>query len=227
MGINKKNRYLLIMFTSKISSKHKTILVEIAYLGGIAFLYIYLFHSLPKHTTQNMYPITLDDNGGFICNLNEFKYQLIQGLDYHLTDADRLVSELSELLTEDCTKVPYNARNNTKLMYVILQSVNPDDRLLFIEKQACGVPGLFTIASSNYSMAFRRILQSVGSAERMQLLMNTKGSIGGMSILHWAAVLAITWGTEMVETILKSISKEERYILLQIGESSPPCMLSW
>ena len=113
-------------------------------------------------------------------------------------------------------------------MYVILQSVNPDDRLLFIEKQACGVPGLFTIASSNYSMAFRRILQSVRSAERMQLLMNTKGSVSGMSIhvLHWAAVLAITWGTEMVGVILKSISKEERYILPQNNkESSPPCML--
>ena len=63
--------------------------------------------------------------------------------------------------------------------------------------------GLFDIASNN-SMAFRRILQSVRSAERLQLL-KTKDSIGGMPILHWAAVLSITWGTEMVETILKSI----------------------
>ena len=155
-----------------------------------------------------MYPITLDNNVGFTWNLNEFKYRLIQGLDYNLTYAERLVSEWSELLTEDCTKVPYNARNNTELTYVILQSVNPDDRFLFIEKQACRVSGLFTIASSNYSMAFRRILQSVRSAERMQLLMNTKGSIGGMSILHWAAVLALTWCTEMVGVILKSISEE-------------------
>ena len=93
-----------------------------------------------------------------MCNLNEFKYQLIQGLDYHLTDADRLVSELSELLTEDCTKVLYNARNNIELTYVILQSVNPDYKLIFIEKQAGGILGLFTSAGT-YSMTFRRILQ--------------------------------------------------------------------
>ena len=119
----------------------------------------------------------------------------------------------------------YNARKNIELTYVILQSVNPDDRLLFIEKQAGGVLGLFDIASNN-SLAFRRILQSVRSAERLRQLLKTKGSIGGMPILHWAAVLAMTWGTEMVGVILKSISKEERYILPQNNkESSPPCML--
>ena len=106
-----------------------------------------------------MYTMTLNDNGGITRNLNEFKYQLIQGLDYNLTDADRLVSELSELLTEDCTDVLYNARNKVELTYVILQSVNADDRLLFLEKQKCGVLGLFRIAS-NYSVAFRQSLRN-------------------------------------------------------------------
>ena len=160
-----------------------------------------------------MYPMTLNDNGGFTCNLNKFKYQLIQGLDYNLTDADRLVSELSELLTEDSTDVLYNARNNVELTYVILQSVNADDRLLFLEKQKCGVLGLFCIAS-NYSVAFRRILQSLRSAERMQLL-KMKDSVNRMSILQWAAVQSMDRGSEMLEVIFKSISEEERYILLQ------------
>ena len=143
-----------------------------------------------------------------------FKYQLIQGLDYNLTDADRLVSELSELLTEDCTDVLYNARNNVELTYVkILQSVNADDRLLFLEKQKCGVLGLFRIAS-NYSVAFRRILQSLRSAERMQLL-KMKDSINRMSILQWAAVQSMDRGSEMLEVIFKSVSEEERYNLLQ------------
>ena len=118
----------------------------------------------------------------------------------------------------------YNGRNNTELIYVILLTVNPDDKLRLIVKHSGGVLGLLPIASDNTTV-FRMILQFLRCTERLQLL-RMKG-IGSMSLLLRAIITSIAWGPEIAEVIFNSSSEEERYILLQEDHNSPLDMPLW
>ena len=54
---------------------------------------------------QIEYPLTLDDKGRLICDVTKLKIHLIQELQYNQTDADRLLSRLSQVLTITCKHI--------------------------------------------------------------------------------------------------------------------------
>ena len=91
------------------------------------------------------------------------------------------------------------------------QSVDPSERLRFIQIQAGGAGGLFIIARYHLE-TFRQILQSVSSDdERLQLLQMKDITL--WTELHYAA---FTSTTETVQVISESVSEEMRYTLLSM-----------
>ena len=95
------------------------------------------------------------------------------------------------------------------------QSVDPSERLRYIQIQAGGAFGLYCIAEC-HPETYRQRLQSVSSDdERLQLLqMNDIGL--GFTVLHYAAYYS---ATETVQVVLQSISEEMRYTLLSMEDS--------
>jgi ankyrin repeat protein len=167
---------------------------------------------------QIMYPITLDKAGRLVCDLRKLKDHLIQELNYNQTDVSRLVTELSQLLAIIDSRGVLRAaaeNNNTELFKLILQSVNPEERLHFIQEQAGGFDGLLVIAY-RYLESYRIIFQSISSDERLQLLLmkDSDSDSDGYTILHYLPAGYNTERVERVEMILESVSEEERYVLL-------------
>ena len=104
-------------------------------------------------------------------------------------------------------------REAPHLVNVLLQSVDPGERLRFIQIQTGGADGLYNIARSHLE-TFRQILQSVSSDDERLQLLQMKGSLG-WTVLHYAAYES---AIETVQVILESVSEEIRYTLLSIME---------
>ena len=145
---------------------------------------------------RNVYPVTLDDEGKFSCDLAELKNFLIHRLDYGQINTERVISDLLVLLSDGRSEVLYNIFHGewrydaelttdlTELTHVILQAVNPDERLNFIKKQTDGTYGLTGIAI-NSCETFQVILHSISGDEKLLLLQMTEGC--DTTILHLAA----------------------------------------
>ena len=103
-------------------------------------------------------------------------------------------------------------RYSYEFVKVILQTLNPVDKLLFIKKQVGDSAGLFAVACKNVE-TFGLILQSLSSDDRLKLLQTKEGS--GTSTLHRVTILPDQVITEM---ILKSDNEKGRQVLLSIQE---------
>ena len=98
------------------------------------------------------------------------------------------------------------------LVNVIMQSVDPSERLRFIQIQAGGAHGLNNIAQC-HPETLRQILQSVSSDdERLQLLQMK--TITDWTVLDYA--VADDSATKIVKVILESVSEEMRYTLISM-----------
>ena len=107
---------------------------------------------------QSFYPTTLADGGEVVmCDLTKLKIYLLCKLEYSQTEADRIVLELSQLLMNvDRRDVLFSMINRDRgysyeFVKVILQTLNPVDKLLFIKKQVGDSAGLFAVACKNSS----------------------------------------------------------------------------
>ena len=87
------------------------------------------------------YPIKLSYNGAVAFDARKLENHLIQQLSYSHTEAFSLVDEITSLVREDKKSVLMTAaeRETPHLVNVILQSVDPSERLRFIQIQASGV----------------------------------------------------------------------------------------
>ena len=118
------------------------------------------------------YPIKLSRKGTVIFKDSKLENHLMQQLSYNQTEASTSVYEIASLVRENkwsalLTAVLIKAPH---LVNVMLQSVDPSERLRFIQIQAVEVDGLYYIAK-HQPETFRQILQSVSSDdERLQLL---------------------------------------------------------
>ena len=157
------------------------------------------------------YPIKLNRKGTVTFKARKLENHLIQQLNYNQTDASTLVNEITSLVREDKTSVLLTAVRKTALhlVNVMLQSVDPSERLRVIQIQAGGAEGLYYIALYHLE-TFRQILQSVSSDDERLQLLQMKSS-GGWTILHAAADDS---ATEIVQVILESVSEEASYTLL-------------
>ena len=166
-------------------------------------------------TSHLDYPLKLFSEG-LHTKLDDFKLQkyLIQQLNYNQTDASTLVDEITSLVRENKNSVFWTAVEERKaphLVNVMLQSVDPSERLRFINIQAGGAVGLYLIATDHHE-AYRQILQFVSSDDERVQLLQMKGSYG-WTVLHSAAYNS---ATEIVQVILESVSKEMRFTLLSM-----------
>ena len=163
------------------------------------------------------YPLKLSSTGVLKLNVIKLKQHLIQQLNCNQTEASTLVYEIRSLVREGKKSALLTAvvsREAPHLVNVILQSVDPSERLRFIQIQVGGVNGFYNIALRR-PVAFKQILQSVSSDdERLQLLQMK--SRGGWTVLHYAAYNS---ATETVQVILESVSEEMRYTLLRMGSN--------
>ena len=165
-------------------------------------------------TTHIDYPLegvlTLDDV--------KLKQHLIQQLGYNLIETSTLVDEITSLVRKDNKSTLYAAavlREAPHLVNVLLQSVDPSERLRFIQTQVGGAFGLYCIAEC-HPETYRQILQSVSSDdERLQLLQMNDIDLG-FTVLHYAAYYS---ATETVQVILESVSEERRYTLLSMEDN--------
>ena len=170
-------------------------------------------------TSHLDYPLKLF-NEGLHTKLDDFKLQkyLIQQLNYNQTDASILVNEITSVVREDKNSVFWTAVEERKaphLVNVMLQSVDPSERLRFIQIQAGEDDDLFDIAQRHLE-TFRQILQSVSNDdERLQLLQMK--DIIDWTVLHHAAVYSAA--TEIVHVILESVSEEICYTLLGMEDN--------
>ena len=163
------------------------------------------------------YPIKLSYNGAVAFDARKLENHLIQQLSYNQTEASTLVDEITSLVREDNKSALQTAvlRKAPHLVNVILQSVDPSERLRFIQIQAGGADGLYNIARFHLE-TYRQILQSVSSDdERLQLL--HMEITHGWTVLHHAAKDS---ATEIVQVILESVSEEMRYTLLSMEDYS-------
>ena len=163
---------------------------------------------------QIVYPLKLSKKNTVTFDANKLEDHLIQQLNYTQTEASTLVDEITSLVREDNKSALRTAVIERKAPYlvdVILQSVDPSERLRFIQMQVGEAIGLHCIAKYHLE-TLRQILQSVTSDdERLQLLqMNSRG---GWAVLHYAANNS---ATETVQVILESVSEEMRYTLLSM-----------
>ena len=178
-------------------------------------------------TPQIGYPLKLSSGEALQLNAIKLKQHLIQQLNYNQTDVSTLVDGIKSLVREDKKSALLTAvvkREAPHLVNVILQSVDPSERLRFIQIQASGFFGLFIIARYHLE-TFRQILQSVSSDdERFQLLQMQ--DIGDWTVLHDAAAWS---ATETVQAILESVSEEMRYTLLNMEDyaKSTPILIAY
>ena len=162
------------------------------------------------------YPIKLNRNGTVTFDDRKLENHLIQQLNYNQTEASTLVDEITSLVREDNKSALLTAvdREAPHLVNIILQSVDPSERLRFIQIQSGGAGGLSNIARYHLE-TYRQILLSVSSDdERLQLLQMKDRT--GWTLLHSAAFNS----TEIVQVILESVSEEMRYTLLCMGDSN-------
>ena len=166
------------------------------------------------------YPLNLSSQGDLKLNVIKLKQHLIEQLNYNQTEASALVDEITSLVREDNKSALHTAavwRKASHLVNVILQSVDPSERLRFIQIQAVGFYGLYNIAA-NHLETYRQILQSVSSDdERLQLLQNKDEDSNGWTVFHFAA---ITSATERAQVVLESVSEEMRCTLLSTENSN-------
>ena len=165
---------------------------------------------------QIVYPFKLSQEDAVTFDANKLEDHLIKQLNYSHTDASTLVDEITSLVRKDNNSVLLTAAVWRKaphlLVNVILQSVDPSERLRFIQIQADGRDdGLHYIALCQLE-TFRQILQSVSSDDERLQLLQMKSS-GGYTVLHAAADSS---ATEIVQVILESVSEEMRYTLLSM-----------
>ena len=98
------------------------------------------------------YPIKLNRNGTVTFKARKLENHLIGQLNYNQTEASTLVDEITRLVRANNKSVLLAAavwRKAPHLVNVMLQSVDPSERLRFIQIQADGALRLFTIASFN------------------------------------------------------------------------------
>ena len=118
------------------------------------------------------YPIKLNRNGTVTFKARKLENHLIEQLNYNQTEASTLVDEITRLVRANNKSVLLAAavwRKAPHLVNVMLQSVDPSERLRLIQIQAGGVDGLYNIAAYHLE-TFRQILESVISDdERLQL----------------------------------------------------------
>ena len=160
------------------------------------------------------YPLKLSNNGAVRFDARKLETHLIQQRSYNQTEASTLVDEITSLVREDKKSALSTAvvkRQAPHLVNVMLQSVDPSERLRFIQIQAGGAFGLYDIAIYHLE-TYRQILQSVSSDDERLQLLEMKDSLGG-TILHAAAH---NYATEIVQVILESVSEEMRYTLLSM-----------
>ena len=164
---------------------------------------------------QIVYPLKLSKKNTAIFDARKLEGHLIQQLNYNQTEASKLVDEITRLVTEHKKSALRTAVALRKhLVNVILQSVDPSERLRFIQIQAGGFYGLYYIARSHLE-TFRQILQSVSSDDERLQLLQMKDS-DGWTVLHAAAYKS---ATEIVQVILESVSEEMRYTLLSMEDN--------
>ena len=161
------------------------------------------------------YPITLNRNGTVTFQARKLENHLIQQLNYNQTEASTLVDEIIRLVREDNKSAFWTVaveRKAPHLVNFMLQSVDPSERLRFIQIQAGGVNDLYVVAR-NHPETFRQILQSVSSDdERLQLLQMKRR---GCTVLHYATEFS---ATEIVQVILESVSEEMCHTLLSMED---------
>ena len=159
------------------------------------------------------YPLKLSSGGALTLNVIKLENHLIEQLNYNQTEASMLVDEITSLVREDNKSVLRTAveREAPHLVNVILQSVDPSERVRFIQIQAGGVRGLYDIAKYHLELeTFRQVLKSVSSDDERLQLLQMKGNFA-LTVLHYAAYDS---ATGRVKVILESVSEEMRYILL-------------
>ena len=164
---------------------------------------------------QIVHPLKLSKKDAVIFDSNKLEDHLIQQLSYNQNEASTLVDEITSLVREDNKSVLYAAavlREAPHLVNVMLQSVDPSERLRFIQIQAGGADGLYVNISKYHQKTFRQILQSVSSDDERLQLLQMKDSYG-CTVLHYAADDS---ATETVQVILESVSEEMRYTLLSM-----------
>ena len=165
---------------------------------------------------QIVYPLKLSNKNTVIFDAKKLEHHLIQHLHYNQTDASTLVDEITRLVRENnksALRTAIEKRKALHLVNVLLQSVDPNERLRFIQVQAGGADGLCSIAI-HHPETYRQILQSVSSDdERLQLLQRKDSN--GWTGLHSAATNS---ATETVQVILESVSEEMCYTLLSLVE---------
>ena len=161
---------------------------------------------------QIVYPLKLSKKNTVTFDANKLEDHLIQQLNYTQTEASTLVDEITSLVKENRNSVLWTAaREAAHLVNVILQSVDPSERLRLIQIQGGGFNGLYNIAQRHLE-TYRQILQSVSSDdERLQLLQMKNSNC--WTVLHHAAVIS---ATEIVQVILESVSEEICYTLLSM-----------
>ena len=158
------------------------------------------------------YPIKLSSNGTVTFDARKLENHLIEQLNYNQTEASTLVDEITSLVRENKRSIFWPAveeRQTPNPVNIILQSVDPSERLRFIRIQAGGVFGFEYIARYHPPETFRQILQSVSSDdERLQLLQKDDSS--DWTVLH----MVVDCSAGIVKVILESVSEEMRYTLL-------------
>ena len=163
------------------------------------------------------YPIKLNRKGTVTFKARKLENHLKQQLNYSQTDASTLVDEITSLMRENkkpalLTAVLIKAPH---LVNVMLQSVDPSERLRFIQIQAGGAVGLYHIARYHLD-TYRQILQYVSSDDERLQLLQTKDSLD-RTVLHHAADYS---DTEAVQVILESVSEEMRCTLISMGDNN-------
>ena len=166
---------------------------------------------------QIFYPLKLSNKDTAIFDAKKLEVHLRQQLNYSQTEASTLVDEITSLVREDNkSALRTAAKKAPHLVNFILQSVDPSERLRFIQIQANGDGGLYTIAFDHLE-TYRQILQSVSSDDERLQLLQMKGDIYGGTVLHRAAYNS---DTETVQMILESVSEEMRYTLLTMEDNN-------
>ena len=164
---------------------------------------------------QIVYPLKLSHNDTAIFDAKKLEDHLIQQLNYSQTEASTLVYEVTSVVSEDKKSALLTAAKEAPhLVNVILQSVDPSERVRFMQIQVGGAVGLYKIARYHLE-TYRQILQSVSSDdERLQLLQMKDSK--GWTVLHGAAFNS---ATETVHVLLESVSEEMRYTLLRMEDN--------
>ena len=156
---------------------------------------------------QIVYPLKLSNKDTAIFDAKKLEDHLRQQLNYNQTVASTLVDGITTLVREDNKSALRTAveREGPHLVNIMLQSVDPSERLRFIQIQAGGADGLCDIAADLLE-TYRQILRSVSSDDERLELLQTKDSLG-FTVLYAAARDS---ATETVQMLLESVNVELR-----------------